>query len=49
MSDSGAGHDRLQRREPERLDALEHRAGEHGVEPLGQRLHLGQLGHGRPR
>ena len=36
----GRGHDRLQRREPERLDALEHLAGERVAEALGQRLHL---------
>ena len=38
-------HHRLQRREPERLDALEHLAGEGIAEALGQRLHLRQLGH----
>ena len=40
-----AGHDGLQRRERERVEAGEALAGERGVEPLGQRLHLRELGH----
>ena len=41
----GRGHDRLQRREPERIGPLEHAPGEHVGEPLGERLHLRKLGH----
>ena len=36
---------RLQRRELERRCALKGSGGEKGVEPLGQGLHLRQLGH----
>ena len=41
----GRWHHRLQRREAERLDALEHLAREGVAEALGQRLHLRELGH----
>ena len=44
-NDSGAGTTVFSAEKPERLDAFEHRAGERVVEPLGQRLHLRQLGH----
>ena len=44
---SGGGDGRLQRRERERLEALQHAAGEIGGQPLGMGLDLGQLGHRR--
>ena len=48
ISDSGDGATVFSAEKPERLDAPRARcAGELGVEALGQRLHLRELGHAR--
>ena len=44
--ESAGGHDGLQRGEAERVDPLDRRPADRDLEPLGERLHLRQLGHG---